>query len=417
MVLALLSAAGIIATQAYWVKHAYELEEKEFNLKVNTALRNVAFKIWDMKKIQPLVYNVVDQMSQEYYIVQINDHIDADVLRHFLRVEFENRNLLTDFEFGMYDCMSDSIMSYHYEHMSGSSDAFKPTMAFPQLSRNNYYFSVYFPNREGYVASQLSIWILSSVGLLCVLIFLAYVVFVILKQKRLSEVQKDFVNNMTHEFKTPLATIQISAQVLKKPDIVNNPQRLLNYATIIDNEATQLALQVERVLHMAHAEKGEIHMHMQPLCIQDVINEVANSFEGMLAKHNAVLHVHMPETAIKINGDKLHLKNTISNLVDNALKYSSEHPAIDIYVKENTKIVRIDVTDNGIGIDKEHQKMLFTRFYRVPTGNVHDVKGFGLGLNYVSIIAKAHGGAVQCQSRKDKGSTFSIIISKKIKKN
>ena len=415
LILALLSAVGIIATQVYWVKRAYDLEEKEFSLNVNTSLRNVALKIWELKKIQPLVYNVVDQVEPDYFIVQINDHVDADVLGHFLSVEFERKNLITDFEYGMYDCMSDTLMNYHYVHMSGGNEKFTPTsiMDFPKLSKENYYFGVMFPHRKNYVASQLSIWILSSLVLLCVLVFLGYVVFVILKQKRLSEVQKDFVNNMTHEFKTPLATIQLSAEVLKNPDIVQKPQRLLNYATIIDNEASQLALQVERVLQMAHAEKGEIQLRSQSIIWQDLIRDTAKSFEHMLLKKNAALHLHLPDAPVESSGDKLHLKNAISNLIDNALKYANDDPVIDIHLKESNKQIRLDVTDNGIGIDKVHQKMLFKRFYRVPTGNVHDVKGFGLGLNYVRIIAKAHGGEVICNSKPGKGSTFSLIFPKK----
>lgn len=415
--LALLSSAGIIATQAYWVKRAYDLEEKEFNLNVNNALRNVAMQIWEMKMIQPLVYNVVDQIEPEYFIVQINDHVDAEVLGHFLKAEFEKRSIITDFEYGMYDCMSDMVMNYHYVQMSGNAENFTPTMHFPSMKRNNYYFGVYFPHRQNFVASRLSIWILSSLVLLCVLVFLGYVVFVILKQKRLSEVQKDFVNNMTHEFKTPLATIQLSAEVLKNPEIVNKPQRLLNYATIIDNEASQLALQVERVLQMAHAEKGEIQLRSQSIVWQDLLRETTASFENMLLRKEAALHLHLPEEPVKYIGDKLHLKNVISNLIDNALKYSEDKPEINISLKENNKQIQVDVSDNGIGIDNIHQKMLFKKFYRVPTGNVHDVKGFGLGLNYVRIIAKAHGGTVTCNSKIGKGSTFSLIFPKNFKIN
>ncbi|MFT4060997.1 MAG: HAMP domain-containing sensor histidine kinase [Edaphocola sp.] len=415
--LALLSAAGIIATQVYWVKRAYDLEEKEFKLNVNNSLRNVAMRIWAMKKIQPLVYNVVDQVSPEYFIVQINDHVNADLLKHFLTEEFEKHNIITDFEYGMYDCMGDSLVNYHYVHMSGSNESFAPTMEFPALSRENYYFGVYFPHRKAYLATQLSIWIISSLGLLCVLLFMAYVVFVILKQKRLSEVQKDFVNNMTHEFKTPLTTIQLSAEVLRNPEIANKPQRLLNYATIIDKEAAQLALQVERVLQMAHAEKGEIQLKLQNINCQEMLHEVANGFEHQLLKKGALLHLHLPDEPIWLNGDKLHIKNAVANLVDNALKYAAEHPAIDICLKENPKQVRIEVTDNGMGIDKAHMKMLFKRFYRVPTGNVHDVKGFGLGLNYVRIIAREHGGDVICNSKLGKGSTFSLIFPKNFKNN
>lgn len=412
-VLAILSAAGIIATQVFWVKRAYDLEYEEVNLKINTALRNVAFQIWELKKTQPLVYNIVDMVEPDYFIVQINDHMDPQVLGHLLTAEFEKRNLITDFEYGIYDCMSDTVANHHYVHMSGSSEPFDPIGYFPKLQRENYYFGVYFPHRKTYIASRLSIWIFSSLGLLCFLVFLAYVVFVLLKQKRLSEVQKDFVNNMTHEFKTPLTSIQLAAEVLSNPDIVNKPQRLLNYATIIDNEASQLSLQIERVLQMANAEKGIIQLHKRQICWQDLIHKAASNFENILMKKSAVLDLILPSRPVYFNGDPLHLRNVLSNLLDNAVKYSREAPKLVLKLEERAKEIEIALEDNGIGIDKEHQKMLFKKFYRVPTGNIHDVKGFGLGLNYVQIIARAHGGEIFCNSKIGKGSKFYLIFPKK----
>src|SRR5690606_4550962 len=225
-----------------------------------------------------------------------------------LKAEFEVQNIITDFEFGQYDCMEDTLISYHYVQMSGSNEPFQPVMHFPKLTKDNYYFGVFFPHRKDFVRGQLSIWTLSSVFLVCVLIFLAYIILLLLKQKRLSEVQKDFVNNMTHEFKTPLASIQLSAEVLKDPKIIEKPQRLLNYATIIDNEASQLALQVERVLHMAHAERGEIHLRQEEFVWQDLIKEIAHNFGSSLERQNARLKLEMPEAAINFTGDKLHLK-------------------------------------------------------------------------------------------------------------
>lgn len=411
--LAIFAAAGIIVTQVYWVQRAYALADKEFNLKVNTALRDVALKIWELKRSQAPLYNVVDQVSPDYFIVKLSDRVDASVIEHFLKQQFEQQQIITDFEFGFYDCQHDSVMSKHYVHMSGSNEPFEPVMEFPNLSRDNYYFGIAFPHRKKYVASQLTIWIVSSVALLGVMTFMGYIVVAIFKQKRLREVQKDFVNNMTHEFKTPLATIQISAEVLKKPEIINNPQRLLNYATIIDNEASQLAMQVERVLQMAHAEKGEIQLKNQPLIWQQIIKEVSSKFEGILKRNNAQLILDMPEQPVHYNGDELHLKNVISNLLDNALKYSRSNPIIEIKLSEKEKQINISVRDNGDGIEEEHQKMIFNQFYRVPKGNIHNVKGFGLGLNYVSIISKAHGGRVFCNSKLGNGSTFTIQLPKK----
>lgn len=412
-VLALLSAAGIIATQVFWVKRAYDLEEKEVNLKINNALREVSFDISKLHKTQMQVYDIVDRVRPDYYLVQLSDNINADVLGHLLQAEFEKVNLVTDFQYGVYDCMADSIVSIHYVHMSGSNESFAPIDSFPPLKKGNYYFGVYFPHRNSYIALQLSVWSYSTVVLLCILGFLAYVVFVILKQKRLSEVQKDFVNNMTHEFKTPLTSIQLAAEVLSKPEIINQPQRLLNYATIIDNEATQLAQQVERVLQMTNTNKGALQFHKSKVCLQDIVKEVATKFDSQFHKRNAILRLNLPDQPVFLTGDSLHLRNAISNLVDNALKYSKERLRVDVQLTELSDTVEIAVVDNGIGIDEEHQKMLFKKFYRVPTGNIHDVKGFGLGLNYVRIIARAHNGEVYCSSKLGKGSKFYIVFSKK----
>lgn len=410
--LALLSAGGIIATQVYWVRSAYRLEEKEFNLDVVSSLRNVANKIWMMKKMQPSVSNVVEQIEPDYFIVHINDKVEPKVVEHFLKEEFTMENLFTNFEYGMYDCMSDSMPIRGFVQMSTQSEIMKSNMQLPKLKNENYYFGVYFPDRKKFLSSQLSIWTVSSLVLLLVLIFLAYVVFIILKQKRLSEVQKDFVNNMTHEFKTPLASIQLSAEVLKNPNIVSNPQRLLNYATIIDKEAAQLSLHVERVLQMAHAEKGEIQLRKEPIIWQDLLTQTAHSFDNLLEKRNGHIELILPKEPVKFNGDVLHLKNAMNNLIDNAVKYCEADPKIEIALQNKPDKIEVSIKDNGIGIDKAHHKMLFKRFYRVPTGNIHNVKGFGLGLNYVDIITKAHHGKVICRSEAGKGSQFILIFEK-----
>lgn len=412
-VLALLSAVGIIATQAFWVKRAYDLEEKEVNLKINNALREVAFQISKINETQPRIYDIVDRVRSNYYTVQLNSSVSSNLLSHLLQVSFEKSNLITDFQFGVYDCMLDSFTTIHYIHMSGSNESFAPIDTFPLFKSGYYYFGVYFPHQNAFITTQLSIWTYSSIVLLCILCFLSYVVFIILKQKRLSEIQKDFVNNMTHEFKTPLTSIQLAAEVLSKPDIINKPQRLLNYATIIDNEATHLGQQIERVLQMARANKGAIQFKKADICLQDLIKEVVDKFEAQIKKMNAVLRLNLPEQPVLFKGDSLHLKNAVSNLVDNALKYSREKPRIDIQLIDLPDEIEIAVVDNGIGIDKEHQKMLFREFYRVPTGNIHDTKGFGLGLNYVRIIAKAHNGEVFCKSKLGSGSKFYIVFSKK----
>lgn len=411
--LALLSAAGVIITQTFWVRKALSLEEKEFNYSVHSALRNVAVKVMELKQNQAPVYSPVTQLNPDYFTVQIGVYIEQDILEHYLIQAFTKEGLMTDFEYGLYDCMTDTVDYQGYYHMQGSNEKIATRLKFPLIKKENYYFGVYFPHRNSHLSSQLSIWIVSSAVLLCVLAFLGYMLFIIFKQKRLSEIQKDFVNNMTHEFKTPLSSIQLSAEIIKTPAVAGNPQRLINYATLISNEAIQLTNNVERVLQMAHADRHEVMIRKEPLVWQDLLKEEAESFESIIEQGGGKIHLEMPDEPVHFLGDVLHLKNTISNLVDNAIKYCEVPPEVFILLRENRNEITISVQDNGIGIDKKHLKLLFEKFYRVPTGDVHNVKGFGLGLNYVRLMARLHGGKVTCSSIKNKGSEFILSFPKK----
>ncbi len=416
----LLACTGIIVSQVYWLRRAFALQEQTFNLAVNAALRDAAGEIWQSKAIQKPNYSPVEQITPDYFIVQTNVYIEKDVLQHYLVTAFTRQNIITDFQYGLSDCTKLDSMNYlGYYHMRGTAELHEKPRAFPKLKRENYYFAVYFPHRRQFLTSQLSIFTIFSLVLLVFIGFFGYLLFIIFKQKRLSEVQKDFVNNMTHEFKTPLSSIQLSADVLKNPDIVNQPQRLLNYATIISNESAQLNAQVERVLQMAHAERRHLQLKKEEFAWQDLLQQEVDSVLHVNQAKEKHIVLHMPDAPIYFSGDVLHLKNTIGNLIDNAVKYCEQCPDINITLTSSGSGIRITIADNGIGIDGQHQKMLFRKFYRVPTGNVHNVKGFGLGLNYVRLIAKAHGGAVSCESNLGKGSIFTLTFPhyKKLKQN
>lgn len=411
VIMALLACAGIIISQVYWLRRAFALQEQTFNLNVNAALRDVAANIWRDKEIQKPNYSPVERINPDYFIVQTNVFVERDVLQHYLVSAFTQQNIITDFQYGLSDCTkSDSMQYIGYYHMPGTPERVAKIMPLPHIKKENYYFNVYFPHRRQFLTSQLSVWTIFSFVLLCFIGFLGYLLFIIFKQKRLSEIQKDFVNNMTHEFKTPLSSIQLSADVLKDPKILDQPQRLLNYATIISNESTQLTAQVERVLQMAHAERGQLQLKRTRFIWQDLLQEEVDSVLHMHEAKHRQIRLHLPGTPVPYEGDTLHLKNAVGNLIDNALKYCDDCPEIDITLSVSRKDIRISVADKGIGIDRQHQKFLFNKFYRVPTGNIHNVKGFGLGLNYVRLIMKAHGGAINCESKLGKGSIFTLIF-------
>jgi|SRR5690554_506547 len=410
-ILATLCTVGIILTQVYWVRKAYMLEDKAFDYRVHAALRNTALNYWESQNIEAANYNIVTRIAPDYYVVQIDDKIDPAFIEHILKVEFEDHQLITDFEFCFYDCMKDTVMSRHLINMTSTEGKQLSNFEYPNLSRDNYYFGVHFPNRKEFVLKKMGPWYFSTAFILLVFLFLTYILFLILKQKRLSEIQKDFVNNMTHEFKTPLSSIQLAAEVLKRTDIVEQPKRLLSYATIIDSEATKLAQQIERVLQMAHAEKGDLILQKKRVNLIDILNHVLLHYQSLIQDDLVEIDLHYIDEEIWIQADALHIENVFSNLIDNAIKYKNDvKPIIEIIVKTKKQSVEIAFIDNGIGIAEEHKALLFDKFYRVPTGNIHNVKGFGLGLNYVQIILRSHGGDVKCLSKLGEGSTFTVTL-------
>lgn len=411
--LASIFTIGIVLIQVYWVRKAYQLEDKEFNLRAYEALRVASKEYWDWRGIEHPNYDVVTRVQPDYYVVQIDDEIDPAILTHILKREFENVNLITDIEFCFYDCMKDSLMQQHYISVSGEER--KQTLSnveLPKLERDNYYFGVHFVDRKSFISQKMSLWYFSTAFVLLLLVFLSYVLGLILRQRRLREIQKEFISNMTHEFRTPLASIQLAAEVLKQPTIVEKPQRLLSYATIIDSEAVKLAQHVERVLQMAQSEKGKLILHKELVEIQYIFDEVEKHFLEKAKGEEVELKFEIPEETVWLELDPLHIENVLSNLIDNALKYKKENVPlkVEIFTLRKKQNLEICVRDNGIGISEAHQKLLFNKFYRVPTGDVHNVKGFGLGLNYVEIIVKEHQGKIRVESILGEGSTFIVSL-------
>ncbi len=411
VVLATLSIVGISITQVYWVKRAFDLKEDEFKRNVNTALLNVAQQIYSFADHGPApTHNPVKQLSTNYFVVMVNSQIDASLLEFMLRTEFDKRKIQADFEYGIYDCANEKMMYGNYVQVNDGKSKTDINKNLPKWNTQGYYFGVQFPNREAQIINQMGIWSFSSIVLLVVIVFFAYTLFVILKQKRLSEIQKDFINNMTHEFKTPIATIALSTEVLKNPDIVRQPERLLNYTTIIENENKRLKQHVERVLQMAKLDKESIELKKESVNLHDVVQEVTGGMAASIQEKQIEVDLDLQAPEPAIQADKLHITNVVYNLLDNAIKYSGQDPKIWISVKQTDKHLVLEVRDNGIGVKEDDQKKIFDKFFRVPTGNVHNVKGFGLGLNYVRQIVEAHRGKITLKSHLGEGCTFRIYL-------
>jgi len=409
LILALCSLAGIFFIQIYWFSKAFDEREKQFNQSVSIALRNVSDQMLEYNNLPIPQVNPVEQLSSNYYVVMFNNVMDAELLETLLVNEFSKRGLDLDFEYGIYDCMNEQMVYGSYVEIDKKQlNRAARKSELPKWEDNDYYFGVLFPTKSNTLLEQMGIWIFSSIVMLLVFIFFAYALYIIFTQRKLSETQKQFINNMTHEFRTPISTILLSSDVLKDPGITSNAERLGNYARIIKEESNRLLNQVENILQSTILEEKKATLQLERLSAHQLIREVVENFN--LIRNKEVVELSFEAGTDRIMADKIHFSNAIKNIVDNAIKYSANEPVVTIKTHNQDNDLIIKVSDQGIGIDKEFHKKVFQKFYRVPTGNLHDTKGFGIGLHYVKNIIKLHKGHITLESQAGVGSTFTIQI-------
>jgi len=273
------------------------------------------------------------------------------------------------------------------------------------------YISLYFPNQKNFMIRSIGFMGVSSIILTSIIISIfAITLYVIFRQKKLSEMKNDFVNNMTHELKTPISTISLASQMLSDPGIPVENKNVAHISRIIEAESKRLGYQVEKVLQMAIFDKGRIMLKEKKINLHELADAVVNNFSLQVKKRNGILEYHPNAANAFVSIDEVHFTNLISNLLDNAMKYCKEIPEIKVSTRNDKSFIVLSVEDKGIGISKENQKRIFEKFYRVPTGNIHNVKGFGLGLSYVKMIAESHRGSISVGSEPDNGSRFDVYI-------
>ena len=355
------------------------------------------------------VENIVDKMIRQE--PNIRERIKPGSIKHLIENEFRGHNILLNYQYAVKDARNSPIYrSLQYDSLySGKKFA---TRLFPDdVLSNPYYLEVYFPGEQDYIRHSVSFMGYSS-GLLTLIITLSFAItlYIIFKQKRLSEIKNDFVNNMTHELKTPISTISLASQMLNDPSIPFEAKNISHITGIISNESKRLGFQVEKVLQMAIFDRGRINLKLKEVDVHNLIVGIINNFNLQISKRNGVIRQDLLATKVLAALDEVHFTNLIVNLLDNAVKYCNTEPDILVSTKNQKNCIVISVKDNGIGIPRNHQKRIFEKFYRVPTGNIHNVKGFGLGLSYVKKIAEAHGGRVDFESEQGKGSTFFVTI-------
>lgn len=409
VILGAIAMIAVISVQTYWVLQTLDIKSNEFNQSVRIALRKATEKLAEISQFELPSQDLIKQVSSNIYVVNTEASIDANLLEHFLRTELEARSLNEDFEYAIYDCSSREMVYGDYCSYENDPPKLKDKATnFPKQEELTYYFGVTFPNRSNHLMGEMGFSIFFSAISLLTILFFIYALAVILRQRRLSQMQKDFINNMTHEFKTPISTIKISSNVFLQNENIQKDQRLHKYANIINEQNERLNNQVEKVLQIARIEGESFELKKEELDVNNILQDIIQSVEIKVNQLGGKINSKLGGTQSKITADKLHLTNIIHNLIDNAIKYCKATPEITVETKDIDGNLELSIADNGIGIDKEFQSKIFQKFYRVPTGNVHNVKGFGLGLFYVKNICKAHGWKINIES--EKGEKTKVLI-------
>ncbi len=401
---------GIIALQTYWVLSTWNINEEEFNQKAHLALYNVARSLSELSGTALPTRNVIRQRTSNYYVVNIADEIDTHNLEYFLQRELEALALHIDFEYAVFDCHTDEMVYGNYCSYTPERKKDIAYSQFPKYSEFTYYFGVKFPTRSGYLFSKMQLSIVLSLILLVTVVFFAYSMFVILRQKQLSEMQKDFINNMTHEFKTPISSIKISTDMFLRHPLIQSDARLRQYASIISEQNLRLNNQVESVLQLALIERGNVALNLEPVALHELLEEAVASVRMPVEEQGGQIRTEFAPEPLVIHADRLHLSNIVHSLLDNAIKYCREAPDITLRTTREPHQICLTISDRGIGIPPAHQARIFEKFYRVPTGNVHNVKGFGLGLFYVRSICRKHGWRLRLDSAEGQGTDVQVCM-------
>lgn len=402
----------IVAIQLVWLQKVYLYEEKQFNINVSKSIKSLYDDMQLVSDVKDNVQKVIENVSPDVYLLRIDCSPNLDQLWVNLKEELTDFDVYTDCRAAVYDLPSKKYIAEQYVDLP---DAYFPSESEKELQvyeRDYTYIALYFPHRGQYIIKQMRFWIASSGLLLLVLTGFGFSIFYLYRQKFFNETQRDFVNNFTHEFKTPLAVIKIAADVLQQQNIIEKPEKLKNYAGIIHEQTSHLQSQVQRLLEIAYTDRSSLPLTKEKFNINSLIKESINDLEPLIEQRNAVVKTNFDTQDVIICADKSYLRLCLVNLIENAIKYSG-NPVIEVSTKADAAVLQIAIKDNGIGIATEHQKKIFERFYRITDGELHITKGFGLGLNFVKKVIDTHHGRIEVESELGSGSIFTIKLSLK----
>ncbi len=453
-----LSLIGVGVIQFFWIKRAVDLDEKNFNDKVILALNTVKKHLvsdaedaveknyYEKKLLEPksILNEIIREdlskstsaLSQRikdieyrtsmYDPDQLLENINIETLDKYIRIELESKEIDLPYEYGVYSNRDKAyfIENGNYTATIGDTTKSSNVAAMNPLYKAEYkislfadeiidpgHLNLYFPGKNRFLWSNVIGILLSSVVFTCLILFcFSYTVWVIFLQKKVSEMKTDFINNMTHEFKTPIATISLASDSILSPSVLDNKEKIIRFINIIKQENRRMLGQVEKVLQMGQIEKQNVELKFNPFDLHEIIQDAVVNAELKVQAKGGNISTQLSASKHIITGDITHISSIINNLLDNAEKYTPECPEIIISTKDVRGGIEFSVTDNGIGMSKDALNHIFEKFYRVHTRNLHNVKGFGLGLSYVKAMVEAHHGKVTVKSEPGKGSIFTVYL-------
>jgi len=417
IVLTLVSLVGLVVIQVHWLNKSIDTNRHIFKQKTDSATELIGKIYREDHDMIYEIHNAITSTSQD------DDYIINAFLSKIIDSSFTNFNLPLNYTYGIYAHTDNDLNVFVYgntleTHINHRSE--NRTFSWTQLAcnirerkDNNYHLAIFPSSYDTYVFDQIKGSLFTSVLFILLVLFgFFYTLITIKKQKRLSDIKNDFINNLTHEFKTPIFSIKLAASALKKQISLSDKSQntMTNYIDVIDHEGERLKDQVDRILQLSLLNTDTFKLDKQETEINSLTQNVIDSFQILLIEKRGSISFVPSNTPITISVDKVHLSNVIYNLIDNAIKYNDEKPHIEIAVSSDKSNVFVEIKDNGIGIKTEDQKSIFDKFYRISTGDIHDVKGFGIGLSYVKGVVEAHNGQVTLDSKLEEGSTFVIKL-------
>ncbi|MGB3466661.1 MAG: HAMP domain-containing sensor histidine kinase [Cyclobacteriaceae bacterium] len=405
-----LSVIGIVVVQVFWLRKAFDLREKQFNYNVTLALDNTVQALCEYNQTDIPTQNPIEQVSGNYYVVRTNNVIPPQTLESLLRSEFRKRVIETDFEYTIYDCSNQRVVYKDYVNINSNEPSIARRKT-PEFRENEYYFGVFFPNKTASIVNQMGVWVFSSSVLLVVVIFFTVALIVIFRQKRMSEIHRDFVNNMAHEFNTPISSIGLAAGYFRQQKEMAQISKSDRYLSIIENENQKLKKQVDEILQLGRYEQQHYELEVVKCPVEAIIDEAYHEVKTSYPDTTLTYHIETNSETM-VSADPGHLRSVFYNLFENTIKYCPSDQIVTISVEEKSRTVTISFSDNGKGIAPKYQKRIFNRFFRVPAGDTQQVKGFGIGLFYIRFILRKMGGKISLVKSDATGTSFTIQLRK-----